>query len=436
MIFGKKREIEQADKIMEYLGQIEGYIRRDRNDFTVSENIKLTPAMKKIYDKIEHIGKLLQEKSREDQGVNGEMLLVLEKISDGNLGDRVKLHTSDPYIQYVANSLNNLSDKLQKDFNDMIAVLREYERGIYKKSLDESRMRDGEIRQLIKGINSLKDAITVMLGENFRHGIELERASETLIDKMYHILEASGEQTKILKSASEEISLITQKARQSTENTQKMQQSSLKVKDSAAQGLDYTSKTVQAMDEINEATIAINEAIEVIDQIAFQTNILSLNAAVEAATAGDAGKGFAVVASEVRSLAARSTEAAKTIKDLVVKATDKANEGKEISAHMIEGYKELSGDIDETITLIEDTTQSVQEQVQSINSLEKTLNTLSRHTEDYITIAHTANEVSVNVSEISKTISKNVNITEFEGKELILREQQRLEEDEREADYV
>ncbi len=435
MLFGKRNLKEQTEKILEYLGEIEGYIRRDRNSFSTNEEVRFTPELQKVYDKIVHIGTLLQEKREEDQGVNGEMLLVLEKISDGNLQDRVQQKTSDPYIQYVATSLNNLSDKLQKDFNDMIAVLKEYERGIYKKSLDESRMRDGEIKELIKGINSLKNAITAMLGENFRHGIELERASETLIDKMYHILEASGEQTKMLKNASEEIALITQKARQSTENTTKMQQSSLKVKDSVAEGLEYTSKTVQAMDEINEATNAINEAIEVIDQIAFQTNILSLNAAVEAATAGDAGKGFAVVASEVRNLAARSTEAAKTIKDLVAKATEKADEGKEISDHMINGYKELSNNIDGTITLIEDTTRSVQEQVSSINTLKKTLDMLNQRTEDYITIAHTANEVSVNVSEISKTISKNVNLTEFEGKEEILREQKEKIEAE-EAEHV
>ncbi|RBQ25708.1 methyl-accepting chemotaxis protein, partial [Arcobacter sp. CECT 9188] len=81
-----------------------------------------------------------------------------------------------------------------------------------------------------------------------------------------------------------------------------------------------------AMDEINTQVNLVNEAISIIDQIAFQTNILSLNAAVEAATAGEAGKGFAVVAQEVRNLAARSAEAAKEIKDIVEKATIKANE--------------------------------------------------------------------------------------------------------------
>jgi methyl-accepting chemotaxis protein len=75
------------------------------------------------------------------------------------------------------------------------------------------------------------------------------------------------------------------------------------------------------MTQIDEQVTSISEAIIVIDQIAFQTNILSLNAAVEAATAGEAGKGFAVVAGEVRNLANRSAEAAKEIKDLVEKAS-------------------------------------------------------------------------------------------------------------------
>ncbi|WP_228716243.1 methyl-accepting chemotaxis protein, partial [Aliarcobacter butzleri] len=78
-----------------------------------------------------------------------------------------------------------------------------------------------------------------------------------------------------------------------------------------------------------------NEAIGVIDNIAFQTNILSLNAAVEAATAGEAGKGFAVVAQEVRNLASRSAEAAREIKNIVENANHKANEGKLISNEMI-----------------------------------------------------------------------------------------------------
>ncbi|XPV70657.1 MAG: methyl-accepting chemotaxis protein [Halarcobacter sp.] len=174
------------------------------------------------------------------------------------------------------------------------------------------------------------------------------------------------------------------------------------VKNSVNVGEDLAAKTASSMEEINEKVTAINEAITVIDQIAFQTNILSLNAAVEAATAGEAGKGFAVVAAEVRNLASRSAEAAKEIKNLVEDANNKANEGKSISADMINGYEQLNKHISETIHIIEDVSTASKEQMTGIEQINDAMNMLDKVTQE------NANEAN-NVKSISKAVFKMAN---------------------------
>ena len=168
---------------------------------------------------------------------------------------------------------------------------------------------------------------------------------------------------------------------------------------SSKNGEVLASKTTQAMDDIDAQVNSINDAITVIDQIAFQTNILSLNAAVEAATAGEAGKGFAVVAQEVRNLASRSAEAAKEIKKIVEMATAKANEGKAIANEMINGYTTLNSKINETIVLIEDVSQGSKEEEKGIVQINDTINTLDQATQinanSATVISGLANEVTV-----------------------------------------
>ena len=95
----------------------------------------------------------------------------------------------------------------------------------------------------------------------------------------------------------------------------------------AVQGGDVVAEVVATMKGINDSSRKISDIIGVIDGIAFQTNILALNAAVEAARAGEQGRGFAVVASEVRSLAQRSTEAAKEIKTLIHASVERVEQG-------------------------------------------------------------------------------------------------------------
>merc|ERR1711879_268887 len=173
--------------------------------------------------------------------------------------------------------------------------------------------------------------------------------------------------------------------KENTNTAQKMSVFGEEVKSSIDTGKNLALKTVTAMEEINESTNAVHQALDMIDQIAFQTNILSLNAAVEAATAGEAGKGFAVVAQEVRNLASRSAQAAKDIKAIVESATTKANEGKDIADNMINGYANLSKNINETTQLIEQVVVSSKEQesgILQINSNISQIDTFTKKNEE------------------------------------------------------
>ena len=175
-------------------------------------------------------------------------------------------------------------------------------------------------------------------------------------------------------------------------------------------------QTATAMVKLNEESQKIGETVNIISQIAFQTNILSLNAAVEAATAGEAGKGFAVVAQEVRNLASRSAEAAKEIKDIVENATKKANEGKDIANEMIEGYKGLNDSINQTINLISDIEMSSKEQLLGIEQINDAVNSLDQQTQQNAMVASQSHDIALSTDKIAKLVVSNANAKEFIGK--------------------
>ena len=185
---------------------------------------------------------------------------------------------------------------------------------------------------------------------------------------------------------------------------------------SAKKGQELAKSTTTAMDDITNQVNAINDAIGVIDQIAFQTNILSLNAAVEAATAGEAGKGFAVVAAEVRNLASRSAEAAREIKAIVGNATSKANQGKSISYEMIKGYDELLENITKTTQTIEEIARASKEQQSGITQINDAVTGLDRQTQQNATIASQTKEIALETDAIAKDIVADAMKKEFTGK--------------------
>ena len=354
----------------------------------------------------------------EDRRLIDETIAVLGEFEQGDLYQRLNIEVSNPALTQLKNVLNNMASNLESNIDNVLSVLEQYSSYNYLNKIDQKGLKE-HLLKLANGVNNLGESITSILVENKSNGLTLQNSSSLLLENVDRLNISSNEAAASLEETAAAIEEITSTVRSNSENITKMALLSNDVTKSVVVGEKYANQTTIAMDEINTQVNLVNEAISVIDNIAFQTNILSLNAAVEAATAGEAGKGFAVVAQEVRNLASRSAEAAREIKDIVELATKKANEGKEIANSMIEGYKELNSNVSQTMNLITDIQNSSKEQLLGIEQINDVVNNLDRQTQQNAQIASQTNEIAKLTDSIAKVIVDDTNSKEFYGKDSV-----------------
>uniref|UniRef100_UPI003857287C methyl-accepting chemotaxis protein n=1 Tax=Aliarcobacter butzleri TaxID=28197 RepID=UPI003857287C len=354
----------------------------------------------------------------EDRKLIDETITVLGEFEQGDLCQRLNLNVSNPALTQLKNVLNKMADNLENNIENVLNILEQYSNYNYLNKISTKNLKE-HLLKLASGVNNLGDSITQMLVENKTNGLTLDKSSNMLLVNVDKLNLSSNEAAASLEETAAALEEITSNIRNNTESIAQMSKLSSNVTTSANQGEKLANETTVAMDEINNQVRLINEAIGVIDNIAFQTNILSLNAAVEAATAGEAGKGFAVVAQEVRNLASRSAEAAREIKTIVENATIKANEGKEIASNMIEGYKHLNQNISQTMNLISDIQNASKEQLLGIEQINDAVNQLDQQTQQNAMVASQTHDIAIVTDEISKLIVSDADEKEFIGKEKV-----------------
>jgi methyl-accepting chemotaxis protein len=271
----------------------------------------------------------------------------------------------------------------------------------------------GTLASIMKSTDALGNNSSELLSIIFIAGEKLDSTIKVLSSASSALSANANQQAASLEETAAAIEEISTNIQSSVQNVNTMSGLADEVHVAAQDGRDLAHKTAQSMDEINSEVTAINEAITVIDQIAFQTNILSLNAAVEAATAGEAGKGLAVVAQEVRNLASRSAEAANEIKTLVESAALKAKSGKDISHNMIEGYETLSSKIDHTKEMIDSVSQASIEQSRGMKQINDTVSVIDVNTQEIAREASSIDELANEVQNLSQHLLSVSNHVEY-----------------------
>jgi len=347
----------------------------------------------------------VNEGLKRDELVISETNDVLEKTANGFFVYEVTSSASNPHVETMRKNLNFMIKSVKTTLDKINITLRNYSQSKYDYKIDDRDIY-GDLGAVTAGIKLVGNNTSEILAMILNTGDQLNNNTHILTKSASNLSSSVDAQAESGRNTTDSLDKITKIIHENTENTGEMSSLAKDVTVSAQNGKELAKSTASAMDEIALKVNSINEAITVIDQIAFQTNILSLNAAVEAATAGEAGKGFAVVAQEVRNLASRSAEAAKDIKKIVENATAKANNGKIIADNMINGYEQLSDNINDTINLIENVSNSSKQQEQSILKINTAVVKMEHSTNDN---ANVSKEISTISHEIETMSDRLVN---------------------------
>ena len=387
------------------------YLNRESDDVVFLDdkaNDELGKLAKVINKNIVNTKKGIEE----DRAFIDETIYVLSEFEQGDLCQRININVQNPALMELKRVLDSMGDQMENNIENVLDILEEYSNYNYMNRIDSSGVKY-QLLALANGVNSLGESITKMLIENKKVGLTLNNSSQTLLENVDVLNETSNMAATSLEETAAALEEITETIVTSTQSMGEMSVLASKVVDSVEEGNSLSKQTSKAMDEINEQVGAINDAITVIDQIAFQTNILSLNAAVEAATAGEAGKGFAVVAQEVRNLANKSAEAANEIKTLVENANAKTTEGKNISDKMILGYEILNNNINNTIGLIKQVEESSKEQQVGIEQINDAITEQDQQTQQIAKAANETHKIAIDTNAISDEIVDNLKNKKF-----------------------
>jgi methyl-accepting chemotaxis protein len=238
-----------------------------------------------------------------------------------------------------------------------------------------------------------------VIGEVRQSGQAIHGGASEIATGNADLSSRTEQQASALAQTASSMEQLTATVRQNADNARQASGLALEASSTAERGGDVVGQVVKTMHGISDSSQQIAEITNVIDSIAFQTNILALNASVEAARAGEQGRGFAVVAGEVRNLASRSADAAKEIKTLIEGAVSQIQDGSTLAERAGATMEEVVGAVRRVTDIMDEISAASQEQSQGIDQVSQAVGQMDQVTQQNAALVQQASAAAASLEE-------------------------------------
>lgn len=302
---------------------------------------------------------------------------IAQKIADGNLEESIHYDSKDE-LGILAVNFNKTVNRLRDYVNyidEIAAVIEQIAGGnlVFELKYDYF----GEFAKVKESLLNISDSLNDTMKNINQNADQVSIGSEQLAESAQALAEGSTEQAGAVEELLATTNEVTEKVASNARDAEIAAQKTTEVANTTDQSKEQIKRMTTAMKNINDTSQQVVSIIQAIEEIASQTNLLSLNASIEAARAGEAGKGFAVVANEIGKLAEESSEAANNTKNLIQLSIDEIEKGNTIVDEIVVSLQDVVTGVDTVASLINKTKEASLYQADAVNQIQRGIEDIS-----------------------------------------------------------